>query len=269
MKYFLILIVSLLLIISCAEWGPAVAFTEESKGKKINLSNFLGDSLSIKRGNDTINYFISYRKRDKLNTIINLFDGDTIFEGTVSKRKELFLLNRKIDSSTYIIHAIVFDDKTITGLETEWVQSLILDSLRTPYKFNQIVRDSNGVTALEPNKRETLALLNCDSIIIHSKENNPLISGEIKVDSINNSLNEFSSTTNCYPNPFNDHIIVESNYSSNFSYKFYNDDHELILSGEYNTKFKTINTSDLPPDTYILKVTSQVNNQSFSLIKNN
>ncbi len=106
-KSILTLSIAALLLFGCEDipLKPNVEFDEPIKGRTVNLSNTFGDVFQIRRGNDTINYPIIFDKTNDFNYLIKS-DTDTVFAGTVTKRNELYLLNRSLENGKFAIHAL-------------------------------------------------------------------------------------------------------------------------------------------------------------------
>ena len=63
-----------------------------------------------------------------------------------------------------------------------------------------------------------------------------------------------------YPNPFNEQIIIENNFSEWQDFRIYSTLGELVLSGKVNADFYTVDLSDLPERIYFLEIGNQVTN---------
>ena len=81
----------------------------------MNLSNKIGESLSIKQNRDTVTYSFKYDKKQKTNTILNHYN-DTIHFGTVTKHQNIYLLNEVLDNGNFKLSAFKLTDSTIIGL---------------------------------------------------------------------------------------------------------------------------------------------------------
>lgn len=133
---------------------PTVQFDKPIAKNVFDLRKKLGYSLMVLRQTDTIKYVIHYHKDPEYNIIVknNL---DTIFTGTATKRKELILLTRQLTNYQYAIHALKLTETTITGLETEWIQSQIMDTIFATHKdFQELVVDTVKKILVDVNKRE-------------------------------------------------------------------------------------------------------------------
>ena len=94
-KHILALTFVTVILFGCGELAPDVAFDEPIKGRTIDLSNNVGDSFQIIRENDTVSYSLYFNKSTDFNYLVKS-ETDTVFIGTVTKRNELFLLNRQL-----------------------------------------------------------------------------------------------------------------------------------------------------------------------------
>ena len=142
-----------LLMFGCVEFEPSIDFEETITGRTIDLSNKVGDSFQILRENDTITYTLTFDKEADLNYIVKS-DFDTIFIGTVTKINELYLLNRPLINGKFAIHALQFTEYTVTGLETEWLQSSIIKNEIDGGKFINLISDTVGVNTLNAEKKD-------------------------------------------------------------------------------------------------------------------
>jgi hypothetical protein len=158
MKNILTFILVTTILIGCGEFEPNVDFKEPIKGRTINLSNKVGDSFQIVRKDDTISYSIYFDKQTDFNYLVKS-DTDTVFAGTVTKRNELFLLNRPLKNGKFAIHALKFTDSTVTGLETEWLQSNIIKNELDSGKYVNLISDTVGVNTLQTKKKDGKEIL--------------------------------------------------------------------------------------------------------------
>ena len=212
------LVTSLTLIVSsCGEFEPSVDFEEPIKGRTTNLSNKVGDSFQILRDNDTIAYSLSYDKEADLNYLIKSA-FDTIFVGTVTKRNELYLLNRTLDNGKLAIHALKFTDSTVTGLETEWIQSNIIQNELDSGKYENLIADTIGVSTIKAEKKDgkeifrfVIEQLEAERLIVTEAEylTDNYLEDSQNIKSDIQSISKTGMIRNVYPNPFIDNITIE------------------------------------------------------------
>ena len=68
---------------------------------------------------------------------------------------------------------------------------------------------------------------------------------------------------NVFPNPFDNQITIETDFSSVKEFTIYNLLGEIMMTGQLNSDVNSINLSSLAPNVYILNI----ENQSIKLIK--
>jgi hypothetical protein len=150
LKIYLILTV---LLFSC-DGEPTVNFEEPVNGKFLDLSKEIGDSVFVTENMDTLKYRKYSFIYDGKNNLIIKDNLDTVFEGTATKRKELILLNRELKNGKYAIHALKLTDSTITGLETEWIQSILIDSITRTPDYQKNIIDTSNTKTINVNKKD-------------------------------------------------------------------------------------------------------------------
>ena len=79
------------------------------------------------------------------------------------------------------------------------------------------------------------------------------------ISDVNSSSNYF----NVFPNPFDNQITIEADFSSVKEFTIYNMLGETVMTGQLNSDVNSINLSSLAPNVYILNI----ENQSIRLIK--
>jgi hypothetical protein len=254
-----------LLMCSCAGSGPGVDFGERIPGRTVNLSNKVGDSLQILRYGDTVSYTLRYDKQTDLNYMIR--SGlDTIFVGTITKRNELYLLNRLLKNGNFRIHALKFTDSTVTGLETEWRQSYIIKHELDSGNYSDLIRDTVGGPTINVEKKdgkeifrmvieklkpEKLILPTPDDFIHDNDEQSS--SDE---DSMNAAVKKSELITKVYPNPFESIVTIELNAESSYLFNVYDMSGKLKKTAERTTDNMQLDLTELNSGQYILKVFS-------------
>jgi hypothetical protein len=227
-KNILILTFIATILFGCDELKPNVDFAKPIKGRTINLSNKVGNSFQIVRENDTINYFLYFDKLTDFNYLVKS-DTDTVFAGTVTKRNELFLLNRPLKNGKFAIHALKFTDSTVTGLETEWLQSNIIKNVLDSGKYANLITDTVGVNTLQTKKKEGKEIFR---LAIEQLEPEKLVSyeldyltTELKKDTIlknadTQTIAKIRLIKKVYPNPFIDIITIELTEKASYFSKY-------------------------------------------------
>ena len=246
-------------LIGCDELKTDVQFSETIKGRKINLSKKIGNNFQIIRESDTLKYSVSFDKSKSINYIIKS-DFDTIFEGTITKRNELFLLNRVLKNGNFSIHALKFTDSTITGLETEWIQSKMLKSESRNSDYSESIIDSTDSFLINLNKsdgksifRKIIAKLEPEKRVRKLKKYSNIQPIEDS-SKFNKKVDNNSQINKVYPNPFDDKITIILNEKAPYIFKIFDLNGQLIKTTKLNTAEITIELNNLNSKTYILKV---------------
>lgn len=239
-----------------------VVFEEPVKGRLIDLSKKINTPFKIIRDGDTITYTVFYDDLSKLNYLIKS-EKDTVFVGTVTKRNELFLLNRKLDNGKFYIHAIKFTDSTVIGLETEWLQNNIIKTELDNDNFSELIIDTSSNITLETNKRKGKEIFR---LVIEKLTPEKLISPN----SITYEDNKLKDTTDInekkelitdnkivnkvYPNPFIDFINVELVEKAPYVFHIFDAKGQHLKTVKLNTDDIKINLPNLKSGQYLLKV---------------
>ena len=264
-KAILILTILALILFGCenANLKPNVDFDEPIKGRTVNLSNKFGDIFQVLRGNDTINYSIIFDKTSDFNYLIKS-DTDTIFAGTVTKRNELYLLNRPLENGKYAIHALKITDSTITGLETECLQSTIINNQLDNGKYTNLITDTAEVNSIKAEKKdgkeifryvikqlEPEKLVASKFMLTGSLSDPEFISKDGEIIDKNNPIKKI------YPNPFIDNITIELTEDAQdtpYILKIFDMNDKNIKTLKLNKNNARINLSNLKPGFYPLKI---------------
>lgn len=259
-RILILLIVGL--IIGCDYTEPRSVFTVTIKKRTINLSNHIGESFSILRNQDTIEYRIFFDKKTDNNYILK-YGIDTIFGGTVSKHGGMFLLYRKLENSNYRISALKFTDSTVIGLEQELTQSYLIDAEIQNGNFSSTIIDTNDQYILELNKKTGKDLFKA---ILQKLEPEKLIVDHEIVEIINmldtieeaetkNLKKKFNVILKVYPNPVDGILNVEtSNSIKNYEYQLLDITGKIFRKGIFYENGGRINCSSLRPGEYFLVI---------------
>lgn len=233
----------------------SVEFEEEISNKKLNLAKKLGNRFNVLRNQDTITYHLTFNKETK-NNLITREGIDTVFLGSVNKRKDLYLLNEKKRNGNYSIHAIKVTDSTITGLETQWAQSHIINQLLKNEKYNSLITDTSGTTTLKANKRDAKNLFRQ---VIDSLASEPILflyeekDSSTKIELTNQVTDTFNKKIEIYPNPVSTSFTITVPRDS-MNYLLYNSQGELTKSMFLNNRTTLINCNELKSGEYYLTI---------------
>lgn len=253
-----------LLLLGCGDFEPNVNFEETIKGRTINLSNKVGDLFQVLRGDDTITYSLTFDKKVDLNYIVKS-DFDTVFVGTVTKRNELFLLNRPLENGKFTIHALKFTDSTVTGLETEWIQSNIIKNEIDSGKFTDLTADTAGIITIKAKKKDgkeifrfVIEQLEAEKLVVPEPEyltgnyeaNSLIVKSDVKISSKTGLINKV------YPNPFIDNITIKLTEKAPYIFIINDLNGKNIKTLKLNTDNIKIDLPNLKSGLYILNIFS-------------
>ncbi len=251
-------------LIGCGELEPDVNFAEPIKGRIINLSNKVGDSFQVVRENDTISYSLYFDKLTDFNYLVKS-DTDTVFVGTVTKKNELFLLNRPLENGKFAIHALKFTDSSVTGLETEWLQSNIIKNELDSGKYVNLIADTVGVKTLQPKKkdgkeifRSVIDKLEPEKLVSYELE---YLTTELEKDTIlknidTHTIEKIRLIKKVYPNPFIDNITIELTEKAPCVFKVFDLNGNHIKTSKLNTDNMKMELPNLKSGYYILRILS-------------
>ena len=250
------------ILFGCEKWEKKVEFKETTKGRKINLSQKLGNTFSIVRHNDTIEYKLTY---DKVTGQNYLMDDklDTLFYGTITKRNELFLLNRKLSNKNYSIHALRFTDSSVTGLGTENLQLALIKKELKKEQNQYLLMDTTDSYLVKLNRKEGKNFFRkameqlTPEVRIGGKKMMHLSSAE--KGKIDTNMKELKVNLNVlidkvYPNPFKNQVTVLLNKEASYVFKMFDKNGQLIKVIKKNTDKQIIDLVGNASGYYFLKV---------------
>ena len=268
-----------LLLYGCSG-EPKVNFDEPVKGKFLDLTKAIGDSIFVTENIDSLKY-AKYSFIYDGNTNLIIKDNiDTVFIGTATKRKELILLNRELENGKYAIHAIKLTDSTIKGLETEWIQSVLIDSITKSPIDTKTITDTNQIKTININKKEAKDIFRwvveqLEPLYIinpHKNSKSDLQKKEIVIEEETNTLDSDKIITSVYPNPFQTTLTIETNINSSFLFQFFNSNGEELITEQRSGQSFVFDLSNEQNGLIYLTVINQtgknhVNTENVKLIK--
>lgn len=254
--------------------APPIEFTSLLKKRTVNLSNKIGESLSIKQNRDTITYFFKYNKKQKNNTILDQYN-DTIHFGTVTKYQNIYLLNEVLDNGNFKLSAFELTDSTIIGLGDNYSFDWALwNEINTGF-YNDMQLDSANSLVLTMTKKLAKSLFTntLDSLPVKYLVQNTILKKEdTQTDSINVKITEKSSITTTepsiiYPNPVIDKLILKTNISLiNQAFKIIDLNGKIVISDVIKKINTEIDCTNMLRGNYILNI--PFTNESIKLVKN-
>lgn len=264
LKLFSLLI--LVAVVSCDELintFPKSSFDAPyPKGNK-DLRNILGNQITIKKGEDTLNYKVSYNLNKNL--ITNIKTGDTIFLGTVSKYRGLYYFSHQLNDSSYWIYAVKITDNLIYGINSAWHQLLFVDKAIKNGHHKTLIKYINHDTSiirLHPEKSELKKLF---TSIINSIQPDTILNYKETVLALKDKTNaltemdpeDFNFLLKIYPNPVTDIVNIELQQKDNLTYTLKDVLGNIILQGHLTKISNKIDLSKLQNGMYFLSVINE------------
>ncbi len=241
MKIFGLLFLIIILLYSCGDSlekiYPKTTFDSPFPKRNLNLTNILGDNLTIKSGTDTLILTISAFKN--YNLIIDNKTGDTLFKGTVCKFRGLYYFNQQLNDTSYWIYAVKLNDSLIYGLNSAWGQTLLVDRAIENGQHRKLVKYlSADKIRLHPDKRELKKLYSSiidsilpDTILMFNNLPSALPDTTNKITSIDPDNFEFFSKV--YPNPTIDFLNIELQQKIKINYQLTDLSGRAVLQGQF------------------------------------
>ncbi len=222
-----------------------------------SLTHILGDTIKIEGHCKPLTlYIVSSRKS---NMIINLTYGDTIFNGTVCKYRDLYYLNEKINDTTYRIFALKITDSLIYGLQN-YFQYADIDSTIEHGDYTKLVKYKNKNTIrLHPNKRELRKLYS--SIIdkyppfVIIKTNAAVTTNETEEAIQPIEADDYELIANVYPNPASDILNIDLQKEQKPVSYYVSDLHgKIVQEGKLQNVKNKLNIDQIAAGIYVLTI---------------
>ncbi len=263
----------LILLVACGDSSTPVRSSFDAPFPKRNkdLTAILGDELTLKSGDDTIH--LKIHSLDGINLITNAVSGDTLFIGQVSKFRNMYYLSRRIDDSSYWIHAIKIKDKLVYGLLRERDQLHNLDYDLLSGEHANLLKYFNSDSAfirLHTTKKQVMkALYACVTAMIPDTilyaESKPDAASRLTTAITEAEKDDYDIVTNVYPNPVADYLTIEIPLGDALQYELTDLKGNLVRSGGLNDVSNKVDISAQADGIYILRVLKPASNQSESI----
>jgi hypothetical protein len=254
--------------------APPIEFTSLLKKRTVNLSNKIGESLSVKQNRDTVTYSFKYDKKQKTNTILNHYN-DTIHFGTVTKHQNIYLLNEVLDNGNFKLSAFKLTDSTIIGLGDNYSFDWALwNEINTGF-YHGMQLDSANPLVLTMTKKLAKSLFTntLDSLPARYLVQKTIFKSEdTQTDAINEKIIEKPSIimrakSIIYPNPVIDKLILKTNIRLiNQPFKIIDLNGKIVISGVIKKINTEIDCTNMLGGNYILNI--PYSNESIKLVKN-
>lgn len=226
------------------------------------LSNILGETVSVKSGDDTITLHIS---GDRKYNLITGENGDTLFYGQVSKFRELYFLSEKHNDTTYHIYAIKISRNYIYGLTNLYSQPFVLSTAILDGAHQSMVKyvsPDSTIIRLTPDKKELRKLFAAyfknstpDTIIPHTNKAPAYLTAS-KEEALTSPVDpeEYSLIKKIYPNPVKARLTIETEQAGDYTYEIINMSGNTLKTGHFKASNIQVDVADLVGGIYLLRL---------------
>lgn len=266
MKTNLVLFGLILLVLLNSCDNAETTFDSPFPKKNKDLTNILGNEITIKRKTDTLYLKIS---SDKNTNLITYNTGDTLFYGSVSKYRGLYYFSEKIKENYYNIYAVKISDSLIYGINSEWSQTCSIEEEIKKGNYKKLLTFMNSDTTiirLHPYKDEMKNLYNV--IINEITPDTIILSPENQLRPYVNELfdsDEMELIQNVYPNPALDFINLDLQKTGVYNYQISALNGKIVNQGKLSEKSNKIDLIKVPAGTYILTIINSTENKKESV----
>jgi hypothetical protein len=257
-----------ILLFSCGDvvnYFPKTTFDSPFPKRNRDLTNILGDKLTIKSGTDTLSLKIYAFKN--YNLIANSKTGDTLFNGTVCKFRGLYYFSQQFNDTSFFIYAVKLTDNLVYGLNTAWEQTRLVEREIENGLYKSIVKyRSADKIRLHPNKR---VLKNIFSAIIDSIPPDTILQFQETTSYLTDTTKEvtqiepedFDFVSKVYPNPTADFVYIELHQKNKIAYQLTDINGKTILEGQFTDVKNKIDLSGQTAGVFYLTLISATDNQ--------
>lgn len=297
MKKYIFILLTIGLYIGCGNsdfeinFCPQSYFTEKFPKRPLNLSRRLGDSILIEISTpkemvadtlndsltikqvyrtDTFRIGVFYNRHTKCNSLIDLNNNDTIFNGYVSKYRGLFYLTEKKSDSTFWIGALSIDFDSIQGLGTISKQMCNLEEYAENNKQSNIIQKCDAMAGIFEFNADKKLIREIYPVILKKYTKYRIISfqteyeaykwqkSEEKVIKTDNYRNvEHEITESVFPNPANDYIQIEFAKNAFYVIELIDNFGRLLYTRKERAENITIPVNEFDAGVYLLRIISQ------------
>ena len=245
--------------------------TLHSQKRNRNLERILGENFQVygRCGNILSFKVLSTRKS---NSIINIETGETLFNGTVCKYRDLYYFNEEINDTTFRIFALKINDSLIYGLQN-YLQYFQIDTTIEGGSYPELVKlidKKRNVIRLHPDKKilrrlftsiidntEPFEIVRANNILtnnIFTTNNKEDLATQIEPD-------DFEMISTVYPNPTTDTLNVKLQQKIISTFQLTDLNGKIILQGQLNEIVNKIDISNQNAGIYALTIINPIDKQ--------
>lgn len=246
------------------DYFPTTTFDRPFPKRNCDLTNVLGNNLTIKSGTDTLALTISAFKN--YNLITNSKTGDTLFKGTVCKFRGLYYFSQQFNDTSFFIYAVKLTDNLIYGLNAVREQTMLIERAIANGKHQKIIKyQSADQIRLHPDKRELKKVF---SAILDSLSPDTIVQFYIATPALTDTTKEvtqldsedFEFLSKVYPNPTTDFLNIELQQKDKIKYQLSDLSGKEVLQGQFTDIKNNIDLSGQTAGIYYLTLINVTNN---------
>lgn len=298
-------ILALVILLSCdgvpIQRCPKYTFIGPFPKRYVDLSRRLGDEFELEEVNefhrfvpkdstdsetkpevefrvDTIRISIDFNRKFKVNTLINMDDKDTLFQGYISVYRGYYFMSESKNDSSYWIGVMRIDFDSIQGLGYIRKQMCALEEFLEQDEENGLILQNdtnNNIFRLRPDKKlmrdiypELLTSSPKYRILTEAYDLN--IDNQISIKEADevkeeNKQNKEVLIESLYPNPATDYIQVDFAKDGEYIIQLIDNAGKILLTKKISDIFVDLPLTDYPKGIYIIRARSIQDN----LIENN
>lgn len=167
LSLFFLVFFGLMLFCACDQIDPEkpkVRFEKPFDQRRVNMKRVLHERFRFE--GDTNIYLVKFERRTKMNNLINLSTGDTVFRGFVSNNDDLWVVSEPVDDLGYLVWGFRTKDDFVYAWGTRLVQH---QSLSTPLAAEGVLDVASGVILAPTKEEQILSTLRKDLLPAYQK----------------------------------------------------------------------------------------------------
>jgi hypothetical protein len=230
--------------------------------RNCNLSRILGDTLEIEGRCCPVQFkIVSTRKK---NLIIDITSRDTIFQGTVSRFRDLYYCSEQLNDTSFRIFALKITDSLIYGIQN-YFQYAQMDSAIEKGGYPKLIKVIDGnkkQIRLHPNKKELRVLYT--HLLNHTQPFEIRRRKTIDVQDMAEPVepDDFELFYRVYPNPTIDVITIELQQQCKLLFQMTDLRGRVVLDGQLTEIENKIDISKQPAGIYAITIINLASGQT-------
>lgn len=258
-KFIALTIVLCFLLFQCEDSGftENITFEKPYPGVRQDLSKILGTTFSLINEEDTAHFKMTYDPNQRWNYWISLPDQDTLFAGMVSRHKNLYFLNFKINDTTYQIQSLRIKDQYVQGVGSKWFQMTELYDRVASRAYQKLIKSFDSTSKdyhlyVRPKELQSFFESVLDSLpkvsLVTAKQLDKL-----QTESKDSSSKGFA--VKLYPNPSTDFVQIEMSQEGNYLLELSDQQGKIMYQKKFSTAIFKLDLKGFRPGNYFLRFT--------------